>query len=61
MGRHRIRYRNNLMAWNSSGDPEWQFRKTLDKKERDAFDAKPEDERNLIVQEWQLTRVGFKF
>ena len=49
------------MAWNPSGDPEWQFRKTLDKKERDAFDAKSEDERNLIVQEWQLTQVGFKF
>ena len=27
------------MAWNPSGDPEWRYRKTLEKKDRDAFDA----------------------
>lgn len=57
----KVRYRNKLMAWNPSNDPEWQFRKTLDKHERDEFDAMDEDERRLMVQEWALEQVGFKF
>ena len=61
MGKHTIRYRNGLMAWNPSNDPEWRFRTTMEKNERDEFDALPEDERKLIVQEWELTEVGFKF
>ncbi len=47
-----IRWRNSLMAWNPSGDPEWRYRKTLDKKERDEFDALDITQRVLIVQTW---------
>ena len=61
MGSYKYQYRNSLMAWNPSGDPEWRYRKTLDKKQRDEFDAKDEDTRNVIVQEWELEQVGFKF
>ncbi len=49
------------MAWNPSGDPEWRYRKTLEKKERDEFDALPDDERRLIVEQWKAEEVGFKF
>jgi len=61
MGKHTIRYRNGLMAWNPSNDPEWRYRKTLEKKDRDAFDAKDDDDRKMIVQAWGLEQVGWKF
>ena len=61
MGKHVVRYRNSLMAWNPSNDPEWRYRKTLEKKERDEFDAKDEDDRKMTVQAWELERVGWKF
>ncbi len=61
MGKHVVRYRNGLMGWNPSNDFDWEFRKLLDKKDRDEFDAKPEDERRIIVQQWELEGAGFKF
>ena len=61
MGKHVVRYRNSLMAWNPSNDPEWRYRKTLEKKERDEFDALPDDERRIIVEQWEAEEVGFKF
>ena len=56
-----IRYRNHLMAWNPSNDPEWRYRKTLDKKDRDEFDALDTDERRLTVDRWLAEQAGFKF
>ena len=61
MGKHVVRYRNGLMAWNPSNDPEWRYRKTLDKKDRDRFDDMSEDDRRLVVQQWELDGAGFKF
>ena len=61
MGKHVVRYRNGLMGWNPSNDPEWRFRKTLDKKDRDRFDALPDDEKRLTVERWELEEVGFRF
>ena len=49
------------MGWNPSNDPEWRFRKTLDKKDRDRFDALPDDEKRLTVERWELEEVGFRF
>lgn len=49
------------MGWLPNQDPEWRYRKTLDKKERDAFDALDEDDRRMTVQAWELEQVGFKF
>lgn len=51
----------NHSGWSATNDPEWQFRKTLEKKQRDAFDSLTKDQRHLIVEEWQLEGVGFKF
>lgn len=55
-----IKYVLNF-GWSGKSDPEWQFRKLLDKKERDEFDAKSDDEKRDIVEEWQLEQVGMKF
>ncbi len=51
-----IRWRNGLMGWNPSNDPEWRYRKTLDKKARDEFDALDITQRALIVQTWAQTQ-----
>ena len=59
MAKTTIRWRNALMAWNPSNDPEWRYRKTLDKKERDEFDAKDAMARALIVQDWQQAHGGY--
>ena len=55
-----IHYKQNF-GWSGKSDPEWRYRKTLGKHERDKFDALDEDDRRLIVEEWQLAEVGFKF
>lgn len=59
MGKHR--YRIGKSGWSASVDPEWRFRKLLDKYERDAFDAMDDDERRLLVERWELEQVGFTF
>ena len=61
MSKFTVRYRNHHMGWLPNQDPEWRYRKTLDKNERDAFDALDEDDRRMTVQAWELEQVGFKF
>lgn len=46
-----IRYRLQF-GWNSASDHEWQYRKTLDKCQRDEFDALDDAEKSAIVQGW---------
>ncbi len=46
-----IRYRLQF-GWNSASDHEWQYRKTLDKCQRDEFDALDESQKALAIQDW---------
>lgn len=39
-------------GWSASNDPEWRYRKTLDKSARDEFDSCTEILRRVIVDNW---------
>jgi hypothetical protein len=45
VGRH-----NPRTGWNPAADPEWQYRKTLDKDNRDVYDSLPPAEQLAHVQ-----------
>lgn len=48
VGRHSVRH-----GWNPGHDDEWQFRKTLDKADRDIFDYELDDKhRKYYVDRW---------
>lgn len=48
VGRHSPRH-----GWSGAKDPEWQYRKTLDKADRDVFDYELDDMHRLYyVQRW---------
>ena len=49
-----IRYKLQF-GWNSTSDHEWQYRKTLNKRERDEYDALDVVLQDLAVQTWLQT------